>query len=142
MTACFSPAVITPLRTWHAHSILVVMEVPVSTVRPHRAQPVMRFGDHIRQDGPSLIAVRAAGKRDLEGEHYTGQPVAVRIADLVRLSPHTEAVRFRWREVRVSTSIAVQPAIAASSSVGVKSVSLPVPNLSRPPWVLVAVNTP
>src|SRR5215472_13599474 len=43
----------------------------------------------------------------------------------------------------MSTSIAVQPAIAASSSsVGVKSVSPPVPKLSWPPRSLVAVNTP
>jgi hypothetical protein len=43
----------------------------------------------------------------------------------------------------MSTSIAVHPPTAArSSSVGVNSVPLPVPNLIWPPRVLVTVNTP
>src|SRR5579859_3715263 len=47
------------------------------------------------------------------------------------------------REVRMSTSIAVHPPMAASSnSVGVNSVPLLVPNVSWPPRVLVAVKTP
>jgi hypothetical protein len=43
---------------------------------------------------PGLIAVRAAGKPDLEGDNDAGQPVTVSIADLVRASPHLEPVRF------------------------------------------------
>src|SRR5262249_53688850 len=40
------------------------------------------------------VAVRAAWKRNLERDDDTGQPVAARIADLVRIGPHLEAVRF------------------------------------------------
>lgn len=106
------------------------------------AQPVMRFGDRIRQDRPGLIAVRAAGKPDLEGDHDAGQPVTVGIAGLVRVGPHMETVRFgpaRGENVDVD---AAQPAMTpSSSSAGVKLVSLPVPNLSWP-RMLVTVNTP
>jgi len=59
-----------------------------------RAQPVMRFPDRIRQNGPGLVAARAAWKRNLEGDPDAGEPVTACVADLVRVGPHLEPVGF------------------------------------------------
>lgn len=73
------------------------------------AQPVMRFGDRIRQDRPGLIAVRAAGKPDLEGDHDAGQPVTVGIAALPASARTWKLSGSARREARMSTSMRRSP---------------------------------
>jgi hypothetical protein len=113
---------------WAGYSILV-MGVPVSTVRPTVHSRSCDFlttsGKMARAWSPSTPPGNAIRK-------VTTMPAS----RLPAASPTLSASARTWkpsgsarREARMSTSIAVHPAIAASSSsVGVKSASLPVPN--------------
>jgi hypothetical protein len=83
----------------------------VAVVQINRAQPVMRPPDRLGEHDPGRVAAFASG------EHGSAR-----------------------REVRMSTSVEVQPPMAASSSsTGVKSASL-VPMSIRPPRSLLTVN--
>ena len=108
-----------------------------------RAQPVVRPLHRLGQHLAGCVAVRTGG-------NVTWNVTVMSVRRLPSSSrifsaPTSTLNDDDWarREVRMSTSIAVHPPIAASSSsVGVKSASSPVPNDTLPPRWLTAAKRP
>ena len=114
---------------------------PTWTVRPTVHSRSRDWAMRARQHLAGPVAVLPLGEPDVEGDPQVGQPVALVVADLLALGDRRRRTSPSARlPVIRSTSIAPQPASAASSSsTGVKSGSSPEPTGSTPPRALVAL---
>src|SRR6516162_5075461 len=123
-----------------SHSIRVAMGMPSSTVR---VTVHSRSCDFFTASGRIALAASPASPSGNETRNVTSRsvrwlpPSSRTFSASTRTSNTSGSAR---REVRRSTSIDVQPPIAASSnSTGVKSVPAPAPTVIWPPWSLLAM---